>query len=58
MTQKAIDALKRLNNATDETQKQKIMADELSKAASEASKKVGGSVTNESVLGKTSEYIK
>ena len=41
MTQKAIDALKRLNNATDETQKQKIMADELSKAASEASKKVG-----------------
>ena len=58
MTQKAIDALKRLNNATDETQKQKIMADELSKAASEASKKVGGSVTSQSALGKTSEYIK
>ena len=58
MTQRVLDALKRLSNATDETQKQKIMADELSKAASEASKKVGGSVTNESVLGKTSEYIK
>ena len=58
MTQRVLDALKRLSNATDETQKQKIMADELSKAASEASKKVGGSVTSQSALGKTSEYIK